>query len=117
MDEEKLIEAGFDMDGVKERLGGDQDFFKSLLGMVLESSSYDEMIVAFRERKTQEAFEAAHALKGMTGNMGMQKVYEALVPLVEELRAGDFEAAEKLLPSVEERYSKAITAIEDVLEQ
>ena len=38
---------------------------------------------------TAKAFEAAHTLKGVTGNMGLTPLYAALCTLVEPLRTGE----------------------------
>ena len=35
------------------------------------------------------AFEAAHTLKGVTGNMGLTPLYDAVCTIVEPLRTGE----------------------------
>lgn len=115
MNENILADAGFDIEDAMGRLGGDHGLFERLLHMMLDNTSYDEMLQAFDDDDVHAAFEAAHALKGVTGNMSMKEVYQAIVPLVEKLRSEDIEGARALLPPVKESYEKAIAAIHEAL--
>lgn len=115
MDENKLTEAGFDIEDAMGRLGGDKSLFERLLKMMLDNTSYDEMLAAFDANDVHAAFEAAHALKGVSGNMSMKNVYESIVPLVEKLRADDLEGARPLLQPVKDSYEKALAAIREVV--
>jgi HPt (histidine-containing phosphotransfer) domain-containing protein len=111
MDQRILIEAGIDYaDGIN-RFCGDEDFFARMLGKMLDEPTYGQMVDALVAGKTDEAFEAAHAFKGVSGNLSLTATHDAVVPLVEALRAGDLETARTLLPPVTKAYDTALAAI------
>ena len=44
---------------------------------------------ALEAKDLKEAFEAAHALKGVAGNLALDPLYDAVCEIVEPLRAGE----------------------------
>lgn len=61
-----------------------------------------------------DAFQNAHALKGISGNMSMTTLYNALLPLVEEFRAGKMDNISTLLPPVQVAYQQVEEAIHNL---
>ena len=56
--------------------------------------------------------EAAHALKGVSGNLSMTKLYELTARQCELIRADDWPAARALVPEVRAVYDRLVAAIE-----
>lgn len=77
----------------------------------LNDTHFEEMCTALSSREEKRAFEAAHALKGMTGNLSMNVFHEDMKPLVEGLRAGNLEEAAKYLEKVKEDYKIIISTL------
>lgn len=84
-----------------------------MLKKMIDEPTYGQMVAALDAGDVHEAFEAAHAFKGVSGNLSMTAAHDAVVPLVEALRSGDLEAARMLLPPVSAAYDKAIAAIRE----
>ena len=91
-----LVKAGIDYNGGMQRFRKKELYEKFLL-----SFPQDENF-----RKLEQAFHYAHAFKGIVGNLSIQKLMDAVVPLVEELRGGSMEHADELFAVVREDYEQ-----------
>ena len=104
MNRYKLSKAGVNTEEGIQRLNGDKDLYESLLRRFCSSSYYEVLCKAVDEKKAKEAFESAHGMKGVAGNLGCTRLYKALLPLVEELRRESLDQAQELLAPVKEAY-------------
>ncbi len=59
-----------------------------LAGTVVDEKNFDKLRNALEEGNLDEAFEAAHALKGVLGNLALTPIYDKVVEITELLRAG-----------------------------
>ncbi len=84
---EKLKELGADTEQGLMRCGNNQEFYLRLVGMALEQKGYDELEKQIKETRLTEAFEAAHALKGVLANLSLTPIYEPVSEMTEMLRA------------------------------
>jgi HPt (histidine-containing phosphotransfer) domain-containing protein len=74
----------------REGLGrcmNNETFYLRLVNMGLDDASFDRLEAALRNDDRKAAFEAAHALKGVMGNLALTPLYEQLSELTELLRA------------------------------
>ena len=81
-----LEDWGCDIEEGLERLGGDEDFYETLLSGFVQENGMGELVQAMETGDYRSAFEAAHGLKGDTGNLSLAPLYEAVCLLVEDLR-------------------------------
>ena len=81
-----LEDWGCDIDEGLDRLGGDEDFYETLLSGFVQENSMGVLTEAMEAGDYCRAFEAAHGLKGDTGNLSLTPLYEAVCSLVEDLR-------------------------------
>ncbi|MBO6114958.1 MAG: Hpt domain-containing protein [Lachnospiraceae bacterium] len=58
-----------------------------LVGTVVDEKNFDKLRNALEEGNPDEAFEAAHALKGVLGNLALTPIYDKVVEMTELLRA------------------------------
>lgn len=85
-----ILEAyGVDYEGTMRRVMHNQQLYLKLLDMLLADDNLGKLGEALRQDDRRAAFEAAHTLKGMTGNMGLTPLYQAVCALTEPLRAGE----------------------------
>lgn len=106
-----LAGAGIDVKEGIERFSGNKMLYQKYLFQFPEEK-YDKKLRKAIEMRSPEAFEIAHAWKGVAGNLSMNRLFEAIVPLVEALRGeADFEKAEELLDEVDFAYKEAVEAI------
>ena len=81
-----LEDWGCNIDEGLTRLGGDEDFYRMLLSDFTHENDMSKLEEAMRTENYLRAFEAAHGMKGDTGNLSLTPLYEAMCLLVEDLR-------------------------------
>ena len=84
---EGLKEYGADVKTGLERCMGSEDFYLRMVGMMRDDQSFSVLEEALSVNDLQKAFEAAHALKGVCGNLALTPLFEPLNEVTELLRA------------------------------
>lgn len=82
-----LKELGADTAGGIARCAGDEGFYLKIVTMALADPGFDQLREAIEAGDLDTAFERAHALKGVTGNVGLTSLYDPIVEVTEDLRA------------------------------
>lgn len=112
--EKDLLEShGFDVDGAMKRFLNNEALYKKCLKKFLDDPSYDNLKDAFAEGNCNDAFKAAHTMKGFVSNLGINRIYELLIPMVEKLRSQDM-SIDAELEKLEELYQETYKIIEDM---
>lgn len=83
-----LREWGCDITGAMERFADNEEFYLSYLPMVAREQAFEQLHTALQTNDTTRAFECAHLLKGLIGNMGLTPMYDECCAVVETLRRG-----------------------------
>ena len=86
-----------------ERCLNDEGFYLSLIPSALDGSSYEGLEKALANKDLESAFEAAHALKGVLGNLALTPIYEPMSEITELLRAKTDTDYSELLNRVKEK--------------
>lgn len=102
--------AGGDYAGVVARLRTNERIAK-FVTMFADDASYTNLITFMDEENWQEAFRAAHTLKGVSRDMGFIDLSDYASEVTEALRAENHDLAKELLPPVQEEYQKVANAI------
>ena len=84
---------------------------KKFLTFFLADESYQTLIQAMENGSCEDAFRAAHTLKGVCQNMSFAVLSKYVEKITEELRANEFEQAKQTLPDVISEYQKVIDGI------
>lgn len=111
MNRYKLSKAGISANEGIARFGGNAEAYETLLNKFPADHNFPELCAAVERRDAEAAFAYAHALKGVIGNLSMKRLYDDLLPLVEELRSGRLENADGLLQAVKRDYDEAVAAL------
>lgn len=112
MDRDILIMHGIDYDdGVKRLLGNSMIFEKCLLKFH-NDESFARLKQELESGNCEEAFKAAHNLKGVAANLSMTHLSSSAGACCEELRAGNIVNAKALFPAVEKEFNEVITALQ-----
>ena len=90
------------------------NLIKKFVQKFLKDPSYNALITAMEGKKYYEAFQAAHALKGVSKNLAFTEVGDASSDITEMLRGGQYEQAEEYLSKVKETYEKVVNGIEQL---
>ena len=85
---ENLARCETDLEGAMRRFADDEELYITCLDAFLLDPTKDELDDAIQARLWDEAFTAAHALKGLAGNMGFIPLFHATGELVVLIRAG-----------------------------
>ena len=111
-------QLGGDVAQVERRLSGER-LIGRFLAKFLDDSSFSDLCAAMEEGSRDRAFHAAHALKGVSGNLSLDRLYASSSQLAELLRpAADGIPADAgpLLEVVERDHRLAVEAIRAYLE-
>ncbi len=108
---------GGDYDGVVGRFLGEERVLK-FLKLFLKDPSISNLKKNIAEENYQEAFRAAHTLKGVAANLGMDAMQQLASEITEALRDGkDIEGAKALMPQLDELCDTTISALNALIEQ
>lgn len=80
-------EAGIDYDTALRRMMGKESLYYRFLKKFLEDENYAMLVKAAGQGDGDGAFRAAHTLKGLCGNLGMDRLLAAVSKTVEKLRS------------------------------
>ena len=77
----------------------------------LDDQNFVILCRALETGNLEEAFRAAHTIKGMCQNLGFTKLQLSSSMVTEKLRAGDLDGARALLEPVRGDYERTVNAI------
>lgn len=105
---------GTDGAQVTARLGG-KAMTSRFVRRFASDGSYDALMAALGTGQGQEAFRAAHTLKGVAANLGFERLWEAASALTEQLRGGVItEETAALADAVSVQYAQVAAGIAEL---
>lgn len=114
MDEKKQREleaAGIDVADALGRFMDNEALMLKFVHRFPEDKNFPQLRQALDSGDATRAFEAAHTLKGVAGNLAMTDLFQQVSLMVEDLRRRDLPAAQEKMPALEERYARIVTAL------
>ena len=99
-----------DYQGVLGRLTSERMVQKFVLKF-LNDGSYDLLVRSMEAENYEEAFRAAHTIKGVAQNLSFTALYQSASALSEALRGGFSPEAPALAAQVDADYAKTASAI------
>ena len=117
MDNFKEIFAayGVDYNATLRRFAGNMALYLRVLGMLPNDKSLEKLGAAIDSGDLDNAFEAAHTLKGVAGNLGLPPLLEAVHTIVEPLREREERSDyAQLYTAVQAEYQKAEAFVETI---
>lgn len=106
--------VGADATEVISRLGGNPALVKRFLIKFKADDSYSTLCLTLNNDDTESAFRAAHTLKGICANLGLQRLFEESSVITELLRGGEAEKAKTALPALKREYEQVLVALNDL---
>ena len=104
---------GGDYDEVIGRLRSERMVQKFALKF-LNDGSYELLCQSMEQKNYEEAFRAAHTIKGVCQNLSFSKLYESSSQLSEALRSGWTPEADDLLLQVRRDYQLTTDALKEL---
>lgn len=92
---EKMEHYGVDLEGALTRVLGDKDLYLECIQDFLKENSFQRLKECIEVGDFQEAIAPAHALKGVTANLGIVPLNEKIVVLLDALRNGKTDHLQK----------------------
>ena len=92
-------EVGGDYNEIMSRLRT-EDRIRKFAGMFTRDESYKALVQGINDGNVEEAFRAAHTMKGMCQNMAFTRLYKSSHEITEILRGNDIDSAKQMLDVV-----------------
>jgi hypothetical protein len=105
---EDLQTAGVNMEVVMSRFMGNEMLYIKFLKRFIEDESFQNMQGMFQQGNLEEAFKAAHTLKGLIANLGLDGIMGSVSPITEILRGGSDEGVAELMKQAGKEYELVI---------
>lgn len=105
--EECYKKFGGDYSGVL----GSEAFIKRFLGKFLDDESYANIFKNLESGNNEEAFRAAHTLKGVCQNLGLDRLFVSANTVTEALRNGKNDVNDEMLAALKADYELTAEAI------
>lgn len=87
---DRLSAWGVDLPATMERFLDDRELYLDCLHTFFDDPGFGQLGDAIQKKDYEAAFTAAHTLKGVSGNLGLTPLFDAICAIVEPLRAHDY---------------------------
>lgn len=101
-----LTALGVDTAGALRRFVGNAQLYGQFLSEFPEDESFAAIAPALKKQDFEAALTAVHTLKGVSGNLGLTRLFEASARMVALIRAEDYEAAVSSYGEVKDAYEE-----------
>lgn len=105
---------GGDYDAVYQRMMKKVSLITMFSKIFLDDGRYKSLKDNLSAGNIEEAFRAAHTLKGVAQNLAFDPLYKPSSDLAEILRGGSTDGAEELMETITEEYEKTVAAIREL---
>lgn len=106
---------GGDYDVTMARFMGKESLYMKIFGMLFRDDNLQKLGTALTEDNLDDAFVAAHTLKGVSGNLGLTPFYEAVCCLVEPTRKKEERSDyQQMYEKIQEEYLRVEKLWEDL---
>ncbi len=95
-----LKEYGADVDDGLKRCMGNEMLYLRLVATIPSEITFQQLQESLQEGDLDTAFEKAHALKGVVGNLSLTPLYQPVVEITEHLRAREAMDYSELLGTI-----------------
>lgn len=106
---------GSDYRTVLERFSGHEDILVKFVGAFLDDVTFGHLAEAVKDRNDPEIESQAHALKGVSGNLGFERLHMACGELVSCVRFDRLDEVSENYRKVEEEYGIVCKVINDIM--
>lgn len=109
--QEAMTQLQVDEKTLLNRFSGNRALMERFIRKFSQDQTYTELCEAKRADNADGMLRAAHTLKGITGNLGMDSLYRLCSRMVEDLRAGHMEHLEERFASIQQEYERIIQCL------
>lgn len=106
-----LQKAGVDTEGALERFSGNSMLYERFLMKFPQDETFAKIAPALDADNFEEALRAAHTLKGVSANLGMNRLFHACSDMVSFIRNTEYGKAKAVYPETREAYEEVCRVI------
>ena len=114
MDEKKITQlsaAGIDIQEAMSRFMDNEGLLMKFLLRFPQDESFVQLQQGLEAGDADQAYRAAHTLKGLAGNLAMKELFQQASGVTAELREGRIEEAKNMMGGLERRYQDVLEAL------
>lgn len=93
-----------DYDNVLLKFGNNEILYKRFLKKFLEDETYYELEKSWNVKNYDEVEKSAHTLKGVSANLGINRLFELTSKIVQAVRMETYDNMEETYKKLEEEY-------------
>ena len=99
-----------EIQNLADNLGLDVEDVNELLELYIETTSADlnELKAAVNAGNAEEVHQKSHSIKGSSGNLGLNELYEAAKEIDDRARANSLDGLDLLVQAFDEKYEKFV---------
>lgn len=90
---EALRAWGCDIDSALERFEDDRELYRECLYIFVKDGNFEALAKALKDDNYDDAFNYAHALKGVAGNLSLGPLADSIAVVSDHLKHSEYEAA------------------------
>ena len=109
-----MTSYGADIEGVLDRFMDDEELYATCLQEFVETTDITKLKSDIDAGSYDEAFEIAHAFKGVTGNLGLTPLFESACVLVESLRHKKYDNLDNEYGDVNEKFKDFLNVYKSI---
>lgn len=109
---QELNALGVDTDEALDRINGNISLYERMIVKFADMMKNSTVRPDFDFNNYADTIEAAHAIKGVSGNLSITPIYEAYTEIVRLLRADQPQQAKEVLEKIMPVQAKIIDCIE-----
>lgn len=113
MNHTELKNAGIDVYSALKRVMGNENLLKRLLGKFLSDPSWNKLVESVEQDCKEDALAASHTLKGVCGNLSMDKLFDLFSEQVHLMREENWEKAYSMMPEIKIQYDSVVEGIKN----
>lgn len=110
-------ELGINLDAALERFAGNEGLYIKFLNKMRTDPTFASLESAVAEKDLGAVERAAHTLKGVSANLGLDELSEKCADIVQAVRAEGADALghmDELMRACSQTYSKMISVLEEL---
>ncbi|MFP3155548.1 Hpt domain-containing protein [Lachnospiraceae bacterium ZAX-1] len=100
----ELEENGADVVGSIVRMARNENLYERILLKFLSDATYEKLKEDVAAKNYEEVFKGAHTLKGVSGNLGLNKLTDAVTIVLEKARNQTTDGIEQDMEAVTAAY-------------
>ena len=104
-----------ELEKLAERLGLDVEDIRELLELYVETTTSDlaELKEAIEAKDTQLVHAKAHSIKGASGNLGLDEMYNPAKEIDDLARVNSLDGLENMVQALQEKFNSLVEEFEN----